>query len=363
MAKSVFPAPISGSSSPSPAATARVRSSYPARLPPDASADARHVHLGRQLRMYELLVAGVCDAIVVTDHKGDVTLFNPAAEALFGRSFGDMEGSSIFECFEECDRASACEVVLADIRAGRATRDLRVVVTRPDGTRAITLLNVNPMMIGQGHLVRVVGLFRDVTELERKNEELSRLNAELSALVTTDQKTGLLNERGFLAELTRASRQARRFGESLSLLYLDLTKFKAINDVYGHEAGDAAIREFGRRLREALYSTDIVARLHGDEYAVILPHTDAAALRSVVEKLLPEIIFYMRFRPKDGGDVTAVTIKAAIGGVVRVGRNIPGEDELLRLADLAMYESKQGGQFFALDLDAGSPTNSVPPSA
>ena len=258
------PMPPSSSLSPIESSTQRVQSSYPVRLPPDASQEARRVFQGRQLRLHELLLEVLCDAVVVTDHQGIITHVNPAAEQMFERRRCDMEGTSIFQYLGGGKQEE--EVIRESIETRQRFRDRYVGIMRSDGTIVSTMLAVSPMCIGQDRLVRIVGVFRDVTELETAHAELARVNRQLEALITVDEKTGLLNERGFRAELTRISREARRFQEPLALLYMDLVAFKRVNDAYGHDAGDVALQTFAGALRSALYPTDTIGRLHGDEF-------------------------------------------------------------------------------------------------
>lgn len=347
---------------PSSPATVRVQSSYPPRLPAGASSDAQRVYERRQLRLYAQLVSVLHEAIVVVDHAGVIALFNPAAERLFGRTASEVRGRSIGDYAQQfTDRADIGDVLdcVTDVRR---IHDERIVITRPDGTWSPALVSLTPMLIGD-HPVRFIAVFRDMTEMERQNEALARLNRELEALILVDEKTRVMNERGFHAELTRACDHARRFNEMLCVLYLDLTKFKALNDAYGHEAGDAAICEFAQRLQGAMYSTDTFARLHGDEFVIILPRTGrAGAVKAITDKVLTFGVFTMTFAHQQKGTLDEVVIRPAVGGVIRVGRNVPSAAEFIRLADQAMYVSKRDGKPYVLDVDETVPPPTYPPA-
>lgn len=107
----------------------------------------------------------------------------------------------------------------------------------------------------------------------------------LESLSMTDELTGLLNRRGFETELSRALARARRLDETGLLMMCDLNHFKAINDTYGHPAGDAMLRAVGRLLKRHTRESDYVARVGGDEFAVIMTHTTLAQSERLAEKL------------------------------------------------------------------------------
>lgn len=358
-----------------PIAAKAVRTSFPPDLPAKASKRERTIYERRQLRLYEQLLGALYEAVVVTDHAKNVTHFNAAAERLFDRTADAVMGTDIFGYFYTEGEEPG---LIADrIDEGQSVRDMRVLITRPDGVRAVALLSVMPIYIGN-HLVRVVGVFRDMTEIERVNEkleqanqELKRLNDELKARAMIDEKTGLLNERALRAELQRARASAHRYGETLAVFYFDLTRFKALNDTYGHAAGDRVIVEFALRLRELVYATDIVARIHGDEFVVIVPKTvsdeselaaridPVAKVELAARRIAANVHLRMSFMNPKTEVVESVSVHPAVGYVVRTGKNIPSEDELLRLADQAMYEAKRLNKLYVGDTN-DSPASILP---
>lgn len=114
---------------------------------------------------------------------------------------------------------------------------------------------------------------------------LSQLSGELEAIARTDSLTGLMNRRGFEESLTRAAAMSRRRGEPLSILMIDLDRFKQVNDTYGHEAGDRVLVALADCLRNSMRATDIYGRLGGDEFIVALIEADEAAARIAAERL------------------------------------------------------------------------------
>ena len=113
-----------------------------------------------------------------------------------------------------------------------------------------------------------------VCDADRRLDDLARRTEELESLAITDPLTGLLNRRGFEAEMQRALATARRYGESGALICVDLDGFKQINDTYGHAAGDEVLKRVAQTLVENVRDSDRVARVGGDEFVILFARTD-----------------------------------------------------------------------------------------
>lgn len=174
-------------------------------------------------------------------------------------------------------------------------------------------------------------VFWDVTEHRRLQEEMRRL-------ATTDDLTGLLNRRGFAEEARAALAVAAEGRAPVSLLMLDVDHFKRINDHYGHPVGDRVLEEFARRCRHYLRPQDLVARLGGEEFAVLLPATSAKAAHAVAQGLLAAIAGV----PMRLGAVS-LTVEASIGVA---SASMSGErlEDLMERADRALYTAKASGR-------------------
>ena len=187
----------------------------------------------------------------------------------------------------------------------------------------------------------VLASFVDVTEGKRHERELVQAhealvaaNAELQRLATTDSLTGAANRRHFDETLALQVAQARRYGEPLSLVLLDLDHFKAINDDHGHAHGDEVLAEVSRRLQGSLRMTDRLARWGGEEFAVLLPHCDDVAAVATAEKLRAVVS-----EPSFPG---VGTVTASFG--VAQLRPDEGPEQLLKRADAALYDAKAAGR-------------------
>ncbi len=164
--------------------------------------------------------------------------------------------------------------------------------------------------------------------------QLRRTQGQLELLATHDPLTNVLNARAFARELAYELGRNRRYGRPLALIYLDLDDFKRVNDAHGHATGDAVLRLVADAMRSAVRQADVVGRLGGDEFGVLMPETDAGVAHAAASRLVAGIRTVFRGTP---------SVTASIG-VVSVSGTEAGSDDLLRRADQAMYEAKRGGK-------------------
>jgi len=163
--------------------------------------------------------------------------------------------------------------------------------------------------------------------------------AELQALLLRDVLTGLPNRRALLEALPEAMCRARRVNRPCALLFLDMDGFKAVNDSHGHEEGDELLRQFGERLLQGVRKTDMVARLAGDEFVVVLEMlADAVHAEDTARKLLARLKEPFALR------TTSVTVGASIGVALHRPEDEPDLDAWLARADHAMYAVKRTGK-------------------
>ena len=162
-------------------------------------------------------------------------------------------------------------------------------------------------------------------------------NAQLRRLASTDSLTGAASRLAFDEAAGRETERARRFRTPLTLVLLDLDRFKQVNDTHGHLVGDAVLSEVAARLRDALRESDVLGRIGGEEFAILLPMTDAAAAAETAQRLASAL----RARPVTRGPLS-VTVTASFG-VAAVDPDRPFEAARLR-ADRALYEAKRLGR-------------------
>jgi diguanylate cyclase (GGDEF)-like protein len=178
------------------------------------------------------------------------------------------------------------------------------------------------------------------TALEDANQRLQAANDQLLKLSVTDDRTLLYNDRYLRQRLTEEFKRSMRYGTALSLILLDLDHFKKINDRYGHDCGDAVLKQFGEILVDNAREIDIVGRYGGEEFLMVLPSTDgikAAIVGERVRKATEDFLF--RYQEQ----IVRVTASAGISSVP-TNRGIREEEEFVRAADEALYRAKEGGR-------------------
>jgi len=180
-----------------------------------------------------------------------------------------------------------------------------------------TLMNV-------AMFVFMVFILAEVRALYERERDLSR----------TDALTGLLNRRAFMEALERESARHRRFPRPLTLAYLDLDNFKGINDTHGHAAGDELLLAVADAMTNSVRDVDSVGRLGGDEFAILMPETDGAASQLAIAKVQKKV---------HGATAHRWPVTLSIG-VVTFEAVPDSAEEMIRLADVLMYEVKQSGK-------------------
>ena len=176
-----------------------------------------------------------------------------------------------------------------------------------------------------------------LTEIEELRVEVGRLKSRLNEaedLADTDPLTPLLNRRAFLRELHRVATFAQRYGSPASLIYFDLDGFKAVNDRFGHAAGDIALKAVAQRLSAQVRESDIIGRLGGDEFGVILVQADLSAALAKAEALATGV----EAEPISCGEWLA-PLKISFG-VRQIDAGVSAE-QILADADQAMYAGKR----------------------
>jgi diguanylate cyclase (GGDEF)-like protein/PAS domain S-box-containing protein len=216
------------------------------------------------------------------------------------------------------------EQTLAGERAGY---QMEKRYLRPDGTVVWALLSVRLVRNAGGEPLHFISQVLDISERKR-------LEAELNRMATLDDLTGLYNRRFFEREVAQYLRLLRRHGGTASVLFLDLDRFKEVNDTLGHQSGDALLKHVAAVLSGRLRESDVIARLGGDEFAVLLPMTTADGAAAIVEALESE--FAERPAEIEGNTVHA---RPSIG-VAELDAELD-VDGVLRRADQAMYVIKR----------------------
>lgn len=278
------------------------------------------------------MVEAALDCIISMDHLGRIIEFNPAAERSFGytraEAYGqDFAGLIIPEHLREFHRRAIMRHHrLGD--PGLLGRRFETVAVRADGHEFPIELSMSRVPTAGPPIF--TAFIRDITEQKR-------MVKQLAFRATHDGLTNVLNNVAFMERLTLAARQANVGGRhDIAVLFVDLNKFKAINDRFGHVVGDRLLVAIARRLRSAVRPNDSVGRLGGDEFAVLLEHvTDSADVEAVVQRV--------RRAMDEPFNVDGHEILASVSvGIALASKDGPRPEDLLRAADSAMYFVKTG---------------------
>jgi diguanylate cyclase (GGDEF)-like protein/PAS domain S-box-containing protein len=275
------------------------------------------------------------EGVITTDLQGRIVYVNRAAEALIGQAAADANGRTLLEVIdlvEEGDRKALGDPVRQCLTTGgrvHVGRRGMVVSGDGEGERSIEL-SVSPLRDAAGELAGTVIAIRDVTDLRG-------LTRQMSYQASHDALTGLVNRREFERRLQESLEEAHAGGSRHVLCYLDLDRFKAVNDECGHSAGDGMLREVAGLIKDAVRDSDTVARLGGDEFGILLAGCPLEKARQIADDVV-RTVGEFRFVWKDKIFSIGVSV-----GLVEISRESGSLEDLLGAADSACYVAKKQG--------------------
>jgi diguanylate cyclase (GGDEF)-like protein/PAS domain S-box-containing protein len=296
-----------------------------------------------------LLAASVfhntAEAIVITDSNACFISVNPAFTEITGYSAEEIVGRTPQLLKSNHHDASFFEVMWNELLSSRGRWQGQIWNRRKDGEAFLAWQTITAVRDDRGTIIRFLSVFDDITEVHRKDEHI-RHQAYHDAL------TGLPNRLLLQDRLGHAIEVAKREQNQVALMFIDLDRFKVVNDSLGHDVGDLLLMEITQRLNGCLRKSDTVARLGGDEFVVVVSDFDGIGeVAEVADKILRAVALPLNlknhevqvgasigiaFFPQDGEDVTA----------------------LMKDADTAMYRAKAGGRntfrFFDAEMDGAA---------
>lgn len=264
--------------------------------------------------------------IVATNARRRIVSVNPAFTRITGYSPDEAVGASTRLMDLRPLRNGSLKAVWQALEQ-QGTWEDELESRRKDGSLYPMRLSITTVRDEHGTIQNYIGLFQDITEQHKAQENIRRLAHH-------DYLTGLPN-RAMLVERAAIELQgAQRYGHRPAILFIDLDRFKPINDQFGHEAGDAVLIEVARRLSERLRESDLICRQGGDEFVVLMPdHHSTEGLLRLAEKLLQAIEMPYEVAGQ------RMTLSASIG-IATYPEGGETVDDLIRSADAAMYRAK-----------------------
>jgi len=271
--------------------------------------------------------------------RHEVTILSDSQDALFRAAEGDFDLIAVSLDLDGFDALRFC----SQIRSLERTRALPILVIADMDDRGRILrgldLGVNDYIVRPIDRNELVARVRSQLRRKRYADSLrSDLQAAIE-LAAVDSLTGLNNRRYLETHLAALLDQAAHKGRALTLMMIDIDHFKSVNDTHGHDAGDEVLKHFAQRVKRVVRSADLICRLGGEEFVIVMPDTPLVIAAKVAERVRAAIQSEP-FRIDRNGRVIPVT--ASIG-IAERGRDANAE-ALLRRADRALYESKSGGR-------------------
>jgi diguanylate cyclase (GGDEF)-like protein/PAS domain S-box-containing protein len=276
---------------------------------------------------------GVCLMSLEPEDPGRLIQVNPALARILGRSVDELTGTAIGGLTHpEDDGGLQAELSeMADGRRGHVEVEARF--KHRAGHFVWVLVSATLLSDSEGPARVAVIHVMDISDRKQ-------FDGQLQHLADHDALTGLYNRRRFTEELEQALKRARRFAESGAVLFLDLDGFKFVNDSLGHAAGDEMIIRVAHLLGSSVRETDTLARVGGDEFAVLLPRCDPPTAALVAEKLLAAV----RRHGVAISENRYAQVSTSIGIAPYTGEDDLTADEVVVEADIAMYDAKEAGK-------------------
>lgn len=290
----------------------------------------RERHLQNQAALAQKLFEHAGDALVVADGKRRIVAANPSFCEVTRFPASEIIGLKLGFPAVEKQRVGYYRSMLRTLRTGQPWQG-EIVAQQKNGNAFAAVMTLMPIINYRGEIAYYLAFLADAAVLEESRDELRYL-------ANHDALTTLPNRRLFLDRLNQAIRRARRWGRKLSVYFLDLDHFKAVNDTHGHAVGDVLLKEVAYRLRDVVRESDTVARLAGDEFTILAEEMESdEQIHTMAEKILE--LFREPF------EIEGHTIRSGTSiGVATYPAD--GEDALalLKAADLAMYRAKEEGR-------------------
>ena len=291
--------------------------------------------LYREKERAQVTLNSIGDAVVTTDGKGAVTYLNPVAEKLLGQSTRDVQGryyDALLKLVDEKTRTPLPDLIVKCLgRKAVVNSSAHTLLVDGEGNEYAVDVTAAPMLNRDGERVGAVLVMHDVTALRG-------MTRQLNYQATHDALTGLINRREFEVRLRQVLESAKVDSTRHALIFMDLDRFKVVNDTCGHVAGDELLKQVSERLLKKLRNVDTLARLGGDEFAILLECCPLETAERIGGELLEHIKNY-----RLTWDEQSFEIGASLG-LVEIDADCAGPAEVMNAADSACYAAKRAGR-------------------
>jgi diguanylate cyclase (GGDEF)-like protein len=297
--------------------------------------------LARSEQTYRTLFETVHQGVVFQDTAGYIQSANPAAERILGLSIEQLQGRTSMDPRWHTIRPDGSPFpgedhpAMVALRTGNPVYGVVMGVKNPLLEQPVWInINATPVNARDtGELEYVYTVFDDISETVR-------LQQELEIRANQDFLTGVANRRYFFNQSGQALARAKRYNSEVAMLMIDIDHFKSINDSLGHAAGDMVLKAVAQTCNNTLREVDVLGRIGGEEFAVLLPQTPAAVAAEVAERIRAAI---------DESAIVVINAPAAVHVTVSIGVAASADgslntDALLQEADKALYQAKQAGR-------------------
>ncbi len=296
--------------------------------------NGQDMHPGRKYA--HQILASIGDGVITTDAEGAIEYLNPIAEHLTGWESQEAKGKPLEQILFLIDEISrqpiqALQQPLNRIPMAGVEGETATILVQRNGREFPIDRSVAPILNDANETLGYVIVFHDATRARTAARQLSYF-------ATHDPLTGLVNRREFERRLERALSSAWENNTQHALCYLDLDRFKIVNDSAGHAAGDQLLRQISMLLRQKLRQRDTLARIGGDEFAVLLEHCPLGHARSIADTLREAV---QDFRFANSGKIFAV---GASIGVTSISAENKSLNDVMQAADMACFRAKANGR-------------------